>query len=104
MYDGNTFWQTYDMIREDYGDKAVDQAAVYKWFRHFEEGQQLLEDDPQKGEPVVTHNKETIACAQEGNRQTIDSLWNCWWLQEGNHCKCPHLWESGIWLLHHKTH
>jgi len=26
------------MTKEAYGDKAIGQAAAYKWFRHFKQG------------------------------------------------------------------
>jgi hypothetical protein len=37
----NKFSQTYGIIRKAYGDKAIGQVAVYKWFRHFRESQQM---------------------------------------------------------------
>jgi hypothetical protein len=36
------------IIRDVYKNKAMGQAAVYEWFRHFKD-QQLLDDDPQMG-------------------------------------------------------
>jgi len=40
------------------------QAAVYQWFRHLKEDQQLLEDDLYKGRQVVACNKETTDCVK----------------------------------------
>lgn len=44
------------------------QAAVYQWFRHLKEDQQLLEDDLYKGRQVVACNKETTASVQSDSK------------------------------------
>lgn len=53
------------MPKTIYGNEAVFQTRVCKWFTGFREGHENLEFDPSRGLPLTTRNPETVAKVRE---------------------------------------
>jgi hypothetical protein len=57
-----------------YGDDCVSRTQVFEWFVPFQEGRDLLEDDPHPGRPVSTWPNENVeksrAIVMQGRRIT----------------------------------
>jgi hypothetical protein len=88
------------MISGAYSNKAMDETAVYEWFRCFKEGwpaEQKANDSLQWGGIHSMYERSSRRIVDEH----MTACWNCWCLQEALHCKCPHLWDFDNWLLHH---
>jgi hypothetical protein len=53
------------MPKTIYGNEAVFQTRVCKWFTGFREGHENLKFDPRRGLPLTTRNPETVAKVRE---------------------------------------
>ena len=47
---GQSFTQTLDRLRAAYGDKTPSKTNTFKWFEHFKNGRESLDDDPHNTE------------------------------------------------------
>jgi hypothetical protein len=52
--------EVYQDPKNVYGDDSLSFAQVFQWFTHFEEGTELLEDDPCPGQPVSAQSNENV--------------------------------------------
>jgi hypothetical protein len=58
---------------EVYGEHAMSDLMLRRWWRHFNEGRKNVHDDPRSGQPSVVN--EDLVCAVEENRRfTISPL------------------------------
>ena len=48
------------MLQKAYGDQAMDQKTVYKWYSRFKEGREDTEDDPRSGRPTTSTTDENV--------------------------------------------
>jgi hypothetical protein len=62
---------------EVYDKHATNDSTVRRWLRHFNEGREIVHDDPQRGRPSVV-NEDLVRTVeekiQENSRFTISSL------------------------------
>lgn len=70
--------ETFNMIKQVYGDEAFGRSAVFKWHQRFAQGRDSLEDDDRSGRPkaVRTERKiEEVATLVRANRsQSVDDI------------------------------
>lgn len=57
---GKTCTETVDLLRQAFGEQALSQAAVYRWFTRFQAGQESVEDDSRSGRPLCSTTNEKI--------------------------------------------
>ncbi len=57
---GKTATETNKMLQKVYGERAVKNKTVFKWFEKFLEGNESLEDDEKSGLPLKARNDENI--------------------------------------------
>ena len=43
--------ETCGKLQEAYGDDALSQAQIFRWFKDFSSGRDLVEDEPRPGKP-----------------------------------------------------
>jgi hypothetical protein len=48
---GKSASETFQMIKQAYGEEALGRSAVFKWHKYFVQGRDLLEDDEHTGRP-----------------------------------------------------
>lgn len=51
---------TLEMLRNCYGDETMSKKNVYKWYQHFSEGREAVEDEPRSGRPSTSTTNENI--------------------------------------------
>jgi [histone H3]-lysine36 N-dimethyltransferase SETMAR len=56
-----TATQTYEMIKEAYGDAAASRSTVFEWHKLFREGRDLVEDDHRVGRPSTSRTDDSVA-------------------------------------------
>jgi len=58
---GKTATETYQLLRQAYGEDAMGRTQVFDWFRRFKEGTTSVESNPRSGRPSTSRNEEMIA-------------------------------------------
>ena len=53
--------ETYQLLKQAYGEDAMGRTQVFDWFRQFKEGRTSIESDPHSGQPSTSRKKEMIA-------------------------------------------
>ena len=56
--------KTIDMLLNAYGEKAMKKAAVYMWYKRFEEGKENIKGDQRSGRPSVVTSSHVAAVKQ----------------------------------------
>ena len=51
---GKTFTETFQLLKQAYGDDALGRTQCYEWFSRFKSGRQSIEDDPRPGRPSTS--------------------------------------------------
>lgn len=51
---GQTFTETFQLLKQAYGDDALSRTQCYEWFLRFKSGRQSIEDDPRPGRPSTS--------------------------------------------------
>jgi hypothetical protein len=58
---GKTPTETSEMLQIVCSDEALCRSSVFEWFKQFEGGREVLQDDPRSGRPSTSRNADTIA-------------------------------------------
>lgn len=62
---GKTATETYNLIKQVYGDDALSRGRVFEWFARFRDGREELEDDAHTGRPKNVRTQEMIEKVKE---------------------------------------
>ena len=46
---GETSIETFDKLKEAYGEHALSRSQVFKWYKAFSEGRESIKDEPHSG-------------------------------------------------------
>ena len=57
---GNNQTETVQKIQQVFGDEALSQTKIKKWFHHFKNGQMSVESEARSGRPSTRQNEELI--------------------------------------------
>ncbi|EFN82109.1 hypothetical protein EAI_11807, partial [Harpegnathos saltator] len=57
--------ETYETLKNLYGDECISCAQVFRWFGRFRDGREDLEDDDRPPPPKTTRNEENIEKVKE---------------------------------------
>ena len=66
--------ETHKLLQEVYGDTAVTNKTVCKWFGRFRDGQDSLNDNERSRRPSTSRNDDNVAAIKtviRGNRRLI---------------------------------
>jgi transposase len=55
-----TATETFNMLREAYGENTLSRARVFEWHKRFSEGREDVEDDARPGRPVTMKTEENV--------------------------------------------
>ena len=47
---GKTFTETFELMKQVYGDNCLSRARVHEWFKRFKEGREDIKDDEHPGQ------------------------------------------------------
>ena len=53
--------ETLVLVQKVYGNEALNQSDVFRWYSRFRDGRELVEDDERGGRPKPTRTKVNIA-------------------------------------------
>ena len=53
------------MLKEAFGEQALNQARTFEWFKHFKDGQESVEDRKHSGRPSTCTTPEMIVKVHE---------------------------------------
>ncbi|GFG30152.1 hypothetical protein Cfor_00898 [Coptotermes formosanus] len=89
---GTTAAETHQMLKEAFGDNALDQTQTYEWFKRFKNGWVSVDDDERSGRPLTRTTTENVAkvrqAKREDRRRTIHDACNIVELSYGT---CPRI-------------
>jgi transposase len=75
---GESASETFQMLKQAYGEEALGRSAVFKWHRRFAQGRDSLEDDEHTGRPRAVRTElkiQEVASLVRANRsQTVDEI------------------------------
>lgn len=57
---GKTATETYNLLKEVYGNECLSRARVFEWFKRFQDGQEDVEDDSRPGRPSTSKTDDNI--------------------------------------------
>nr|XP_033811349.1 protein GVQW3-like [Geotrypetes seraphini]XP_033811350.1 protein GVQW3-like [Geotrypetes seraphini] len=57
--------ETLEMLRQAYGGESISRAAVFRWWKHFKEGNTRVTDEARSGRPSTVVTDVNIAKATE---------------------------------------
>ena len=68
---GETGIETFNKLKQDYGEHALSRSQVFKWFKAFSEGHESIEDEPRSGRPTskTDNNVEIVGALVRSDRQ-----------------------------------
>jgi hypothetical protein len=50
---GKTATETFQLIKQAYGDNALSRTRIFKWYARFRDGRENLENDKRSGRPTA---------------------------------------------------
>jgi hypothetical protein len=53
--------ETLVLVQKAYGNEALNQSYVFRWYSRFQDGRQLVDDDEKDGRPKSTQTEVNIA-------------------------------------------
>ena len=66
---GKSATETYHLLKKVYGDECLPHTQVFKWFKRFKEGRELIGDDQRPGRPSTSKTEANIEKIGEIVRQ-----------------------------------
>lgn len=99
---GKTATETYNLLKEVYGNECLSRARVFEWFKRFQDGREDVQDDSRPGRPSTSKtddNIEKIGNLIRSDRQHY-YLHVLAELRERIRKKRPELWKDKSWVLH----
>jgi transposase len=57
---GKSARETYNFLKELYGDQCLSRTHVFEWFKKFKEGREYVGDDPKSGRPSTAKTQENV--------------------------------------------
>ena len=66
---GKSAKETYDLLKEVYGDECLSRTQVFEWFKRFKEGMEEIGDDQRPGRPSTSKTDANIEKVGEIVRQ-----------------------------------
>ena len=61
--------QTFELLKQAYGENALSRARVFDWHRRFKEGQEDVEDEEGRGRPSTSINQQSITAVEKAIRE-----------------------------------
>ena len=98
-----TSTETYQLLRQAFGENAMGCTQVFDWFHLFKEGRTSVESDLCSGRPSTSRNEEIITkiriIVHNNRRLTVREVLRR--LRESVRRKRREKWRDGDWILHH---
>jgi hypothetical protein len=66
---GKSAAKTHKMLKQAFGDSALDQTQTYDWCNRFKNGRTSADDDKSSGRPSTGTTPENVANVREGIRE-----------------------------------
>jgi len=104
--------QTCGMLKEAFGEQALNLARTFEWFKRFKDGLESVKDRRHFDRPSTCTTPEMIVKVREDiledRKQTSHGVGKFYCevlrrLRENVRCKRPEMWKNGDWLLHHNN-
>lgn len=57
---GKTATETYNLLKEVYGNECLSRARVFEWFKRFQDGREDVQDDSRPGRPSTSKTDDNI--------------------------------------------
>jgi len=57
---GETGIETFNKLKQTYGEHALLRSRVFKWFKAFSEGRESIKDEPRSGRPSTSKTDNNV--------------------------------------------
>ena len=74
---GETGIETFNQLKQAYGEHALLRSQVFKWYKAFSEGRESIKDEPHSGRPSTSKTDNNVEKVRALCGQTVDS--QCEW-------------------------
>ena len=61
------------LVPKAYGNEALNQSNVFRWYSRFRDGRELVEDNERGGHPKSTRTEVNIAAVADLAKMTVES-------------------------------
>jgi len=72
---GKTFTETFQMLRQAYGEDCLIRTQCHEWYQRFKSGRTSIEDDPKSGRPSTPmdddHVEKVLAVIRQNRRLNV---------------------------------